>query len=466
MTSPRRTRVGLALTSVLLLTACAVGGSEEAGRADSAARCGTSELGDRIHAALLESNPERSYVAPSELLSLHSSAHPPIIDPPEIFGSLSDLIAGAKRDVAFTTFLWEADSDPSRALLSGIARLERRLRSEGPREAPVRVRLLTWAHALTAASKVAPIVAAVKELELDPQYVVVDVATRTSWGMGSIHQKLAIIDGEIAHVTSANPMAANSWTGQTPWHEVAIVLRGEAAHQLLPTFDRDWADGRTWACRWGTCFARANAPIARPTWPTRYEASCLPVLALTQTADGSINNDIDTAQDQGFLAAMDAAERLIAIESPNLNDDAAKSAILRALLRGVEVRIVVSYRFNRLTESLPLQGGHNEANVDELYEQAFEAFGPPEACRRLRIRWYSHDGHTAISGNGEGASHVKYMSIDGELVIVGSGNMDTQTWNHSAEVNVAIDDPETTALWDAQVFDPDFARAIPTSHCR
>jgi phosphatidylserine/phosphatidylglycerophosphate/cardiolipin synthase-like enzyme len=450
----------------VLVTACAVGGTEEAGRADGAARCGTSELGDRIHEALLASNAERSLVAPSQMLSLHSSAHPPIVDPPQIFRSLADLIAGAKRDVAFTTFLWEVDSDPSRALMEGIARLERRLRSEGPREAPVRVRLLTWAHALTAGSKVAPIVAAVQELDLDPQYVVVDVATRTSWGTGSIHQKIAIIDGELAHITSANPMAANSWTGQTPWHEIAIVLRGEAAHQLLPTFDREWADGRTWSCRWGTCFSHGNDPIARPVWPTRYEASCLPVLALTQTADGSINNDVDTAQDQGFLAAMDAAEHRIVIESPNLNDDAAKQAMKRALLRGVEVRVVLSYRFNRLTESLPLQGGHNESNVDELYEWAFEALGPTEACRRLRIRWYSRDGRTAVDGNGEGASHVKYLSIDGEVVIVGSGNMDTQTWNHSAEVNVAIDDPETTALWDAQVFDPDFAHAIPVSACR
>ena len=465
MTAPRHRCAGFSLASVLL-TACAIGGTEEAGSTDSAARCGTSELGDRIHEAMLGSNEERSLVPRSQLLSLHSSTHPPIVDPPEIFGSLADLVAGAKRDVAFTTFLWEADSDPSRALLTGIARLERRLLREGPREEPVRVRLLTWAHALTAGGKVAPIVSEVDELELDPAYVVVEVATRTSWGMGSIHQKIAIVDGEIAHVTSANPMAANSWTGQTPWHEIAIVLRGEAAHQLLPTFDREWADGRTWRCRWGTCFARGNDPIARPAWPTRYEASCMPVLALTRTADGSINNDLDNAQNQGFLAAMDAAERLIAIETPNLNDDAAKQAIQRALLRGVEVRIVVSYRFNRLTESLPLQGGHNEANVSELYEWAVENLGPTEACRRLRIRWYSRDGIAPVRGNGEGASHVKYLSIDGELVIVGSANMDTQTWNHSAEVSVAIDDSETTALWDAQVFDPDFARAIPASHCR
>lgn len=49
-------------------------------------------------------------------------------------------------------------------------------------------------------------------------------------------------------------------------------------------------------------------------------------------------------------------------------------------------------------------------------------------------------------GNGEDASHVKLMSVDGEIAIVGSGNMDSQSWSNSREFNVLIDDATAVAM--------------------
>jgi phosphatidylserine/phosphatidylglycerophosphate/cardiolipin synthase-like enzyme len=81
------------------------------------------------------------------------------------------------------------------------------------------------------------------------------------------------------------------------------------------------------------------------------------------------------------------------------------------------------------------------------------------------VRWYSRAGATAVFGNGEYASHAKYSSIDDEVVVVGTANMDTQSWNNSREVNVVVDDAAVTQAWDAQLFDADFGRGIRTVQC-
>jgi len=44
-------------------------------------------------------------------------------------------------------------------------------------------------------------------------------------------------------------------------------------------------------------------------------------------------------------------------------------------------------------------------------------------------------------------------------------NMDTQSWNNSGEVTVAIDDRDVNAAFDSKIFDPYFAAATPSDHC-
>lgn len=74
---------------------------------------------------------------------------------------------------------------------------------------------------------------------------------------------------------------------------------------------------------------------------------------------------------------MDAAEERLRIQTPNLNDDAPKDAILRAVARGVPVELIISIAFNDTFDSLLDNGGQ---------------------------------------------APVKYTSVDGQLVIIGSTN--------------------------------------------
>jgi phosphatidylserine/phosphatidylglycerophosphate/cardiolipin synthase-like enzyme len=140
-----------------------------------------------------------------------------------------------------------------------------------------------------------------------------------------------------------------------------------------------------------------------------------------------------------------------------------KAALRRAVLRGVEVRLITSYWFNQAAEGLV--GGPNDQNVAELYADVAAA-GVEDPCQQLQIRWYSRDGVVPVTGNGPYASHVKYTSVDDEVVIVGTTNMDTASWNFSHELNLAVDDPLVTAEYDRQLFDRDWARAIPVEACR
>jgi phosphatidylserine/phosphatidylglycerophosphate/cardiolipin synthase-like enzyme len=165
---------------------------------------------------------------------------------------------------------------------------------------------------------------------------------------------------------------------------------------------------------------------------------------------------------------MGAAREVLKIQSPNLNDDAAKAGILDTLRRGVEVRLVLTKKFNDRNESLPGQGGSNEATVDELYATAKQELGSVAACRLLRVRWHALDDGTLVEDAPDrpgGLAHVKYLSVDDQVVIIGSGNMDTQSWNFSGEVNVAVDDAVVTRAWDGRVFDPHFEHGVATGHC-
>ena len=101
--------------------------------------------------------------------------------------------------------------------------------------------------------------------------------------------------------------------------------------------------------------------------------------------------------------------------------------------------------------------------VDGLFDE-WEGV-EPSPCEGLQVRWYSHDGVAPVDGNGPWASHVKYASVDGQVVIFGTTNMDTASWNFSHELDWAIDDASVTTATDAQLFEPDWARAIPADGC-
>ncbi len=57
-------------------------------------------------------------------------------------------------------------------------------------------------------------------------------------------------------------------------------------------------------------------------------------------------------------------------------------------------------------------------------------------------------------------SYDIYMCVDNQITVVGSANMDSQSWYYSRELNIAIDHHEITRKWCNLVFRTDFLRAL------
>lgn len=396
-----------------------------------------------------------------------------LVEGPEIFPKMAELIEHAEREVMFQTFVWEADSFAAKTLMAGLGRLQARIVAEGGRgdRPPVVVRFVIDASELgvpsAKTSDVMPRVArGLEEQNLDPNIVRWEIATFEHTTVGNQHSKTLVVDGREAIVTGANPELVHD-PGE-PWHDSGYHVTGDAALALMGDFDYAWNRGVAWSCgssRGEDCEHPTQRFSHAPLGADLPEDTCSPVLVIGRKRNANpFNNRTDNTQDQAFLAAFAGAKRKIRVETPNLNDDKAKSALLDAVERGVTVEVVLGKKFNEGGESVPGQGGGNEKNVAALYD-ALAKRGVKDACERLVIRWYSFDGIAPVVGNGPRASHTKYATIDGAIAIVGSTNMDTQSWNNAHEVDLVIDDARVVSAWDAQLFEPDFARGVVVEQC-
>jgi phosphatidylserine/phosphatidylglycerophosphate/cardiolipin synthase-like enzyme len=317
-------------------------------------------------------------------------------------------------------------------------------------------------------SDIMPIVAkALEAQELDPSLVAWEIAAFEHTTVGNNHSKTLVIDGREAVATGANPELVHN-PGE-PWHDTGYHVIGDVARALVGDFDYAWNRAVAWTCgstRKGSDCEHHTKPLSHVSLSAGLaDDVCAPVLVIGRKRNANpVNNRTDSTQDQAFLAAFAGAEHKIRIETPNINDDAAKNAIVEAVERGVVVELISSKQFNEKAEGVPGQGGGNEKNVKELYA-TLRAHGVQDVCQKLRARWYSFDGRAPVVGNGPRASHTKYATLDGTVAIVGSTNMDTQSWNNAHEADLVVDDARVVKAWDTQLFEPDFARAIVVDEC-
>ncbi|HZO12796.1 MAG TPA: phosphatidylserine/phosphatidylglycerophosphate/cardiolipin synthase family protein, partial [Polyangiaceae bacterium] len=443
-----------------LRLACSGGACARPWLDDAEEPCALSPLGQSVLDAALAAEPSRNSVPPSLMVTYENRTAGALVTGPVVFPAMADAIAGAEHEVDLAMFVFN-HSDAYEEITDAIARLEARRRAAAA-ETPVIVRILVDAQKIlfNTGSKIAKrAFEGVGELALDPNYVQVQIATYEHFTLGNLHSKLLVVDGKTVMLGGANIQKQHDYAA--PWMDSFYVLEGRSAQSFLADFDHAWNKSKQWHCVRNAegepdCQGWSDAP---PAWheavvlePEVMVDSCVPAIALNRTAWGGFNNNIDNPQDQGILAALDGAQQRIRMQTPNLNDDAVKDAILRAVARGVEVEIVLSLGFN--DTAMHLFGGTNEENADELMARAQNA-------ENLQIRWYSADGVAPIDGNVTGASHLKYLSIDGQLAVVGSTNMDTLAWNHSRETNVAVDRASITSAWDARVFEPNWTHAVP-----
>lgn len=157
------------------------------------------------------------------------------------------------------------------------------------------------------------------------------------------------------------------------------------------------------------------------------------------------NSNYPVPQNAAWLAAVDNAERSIFIQTPNMNAEPLLEPLLNAVRRGVIVTAYVTLGYNDAGELLPGQNGTNEMIAYRLYS----SLANEEEKSRLRIHNYvAKDRQTPVHNKFKyRSSHVKVMIVDETIAIQGNGNLDTQSYFHSTEINVLLDSPLICKIW-------------------
>jgi phosphatidylserine/phosphatidylglycerophosphate/cardiolipin synthase-like enzyme len=172
------------------------------------------------------------------------------------------------------------------------------------------------------------------------------------------------------------------------------------------------------------------------------------MIALGRPAEGGE----DSSANRGYETLFRAARKKLRVLTPNLNDDHALDA-LGAATADADVELIMPKGFNESVETKWGQGGGNEHNIGRLAGRA------KNVCN-LHIRWFTRTPCADIEGNGDNTSHAKFAIADGQVAIVGSMNLDTQSWKKSRELTIAIDDRENAGNYD-KVFDAIWATSSP-----
>ena len=454
-----------------------------------------SALGDEVARAAWAGDHDHGNVPTAALYSTRNAFDGPYVNAKEIFPAMADSIASAKHEVDLELFDWNPlqfdksgpwQNDPTMVLVDGMSRLQDRLKGEQAAglapSVPVKVyvaidgpsRALHTGDQL-AVSECRDLMRQLANAGLDPSLVEVHVGAHEWTEWGALHSKMLVVDGYKAIVTGANPQGSQSLNAS--WHDTGYGIRGEAGMGLRQDFDDGWKH-----CAEVVSVDPAT-PTGRPNVTTRSATAidhAPEVLAPDLDADPALRDadlpmflathrpydlrqgipDGNSPQDAAWLATLANAKDVVKIESPNLNEPRVKDAIIAAVNRGVKVELVLSLGFNssseRMTRAGLSAGGSNEDSIQDLYARIDD----PAARARLQLHWNSPDGLTPTLGNGVGASHTKFMSADGAVAMVGSGNQDRASWNLIRETNVVVDGADAVGRCDGRVFDPDFARGI------
>lgn len=408
---------------------------------------------------------------------------------PAIFKAHRRLIAEAQEEVLLQTYVWESESASAREIMEGLKDLQANRQKLCPTCRPVVVRILAnyGPTLLDVVAKVtsgerlvdygADARSAITAMGLDPKVLDIQVLTYAHKAFGTNHVKTLVVDGQIAMVTGANAQRFND--PDINWYDVGYVMGGDVAKGLrvdainnmiragLGT-ERDGDQGL--AKGLGTLYGKTFEtiyPVEKMMEDPLVDTVGIPVVIAGRNGNGVPSTSNNNAQNRAFQAVFQGARQVIKLQTPNLNDDAAIRELGAAVRRGVKVEMVLSKLFNCESERQIGQGGQNETGVLRFLRE-FSAAAPQGTLHD--VRWFAmmQDGQSVrVVDNVTGKkpeerknnSHAKFLAVDGEVAVIGSANMDTQSWNQSRELNVLVFHPEIVKAWQEQVFAANFAIA-------
>lgn len=176
-------------------------------------------------------------------------------------------------------------------------------------------------------------------------------------------------------------------------------------------------------------------------------------------------------QNAAFLSLLYNAKSHINIVSPSLNSIDIMNGMLDAMRRGVNINFLLNRNYENMPAFFLREKGTNQMAAGWMARERsklVKKYGE-DKIGQFNLRWFVNRGGFT-SGREHGGkvkkgtmkqwnhNHTKFMIADNRVAIIGSGNMDSQTWFHSGETNIVIDDQEVATRWCIDVFKTDYLR--------
>lgn len=210
------------------------------------------------------------------------------------------------------------------------------------------------------------------------------------------HRKIAVLDGRVGYAGSENIVDGHFVKGFSN-EELWVRVTGPAAQQLQAVFLADYylETGRA-----------IQSPELFPHEPIAGDTPC-------QVVPSGPSFPRENARELVVEMLYSARERAVITTPYFIPDESVLQAMRAAASRGVEVALVVSRHANQIISQWA-----QRAYYDDLLEAG--------------VALYLYEPHFL---------HAKHITIDGELALVGSTNMDIRSFTLNEEVNLLIYDP-------------------------
>ena len=214
------------------------------------------------------------------------------------------------------------------------------------------------------------------------------------------HRKIAVIDGRIGYTGSQNIVDSSFKPGLT-FVELMVRVTGPIVLELQAVFQGDW-------------YQESDSLLgSHEIFPDPVAGGKVTMQVLPSGPGYPHENN-----QRMFISLVHGAQKRVVITTPYfVPDEALLVALQTAVLRGVEVHLMVNKVPDQILVSLAQQS---------YYQQLLES--------GVKIHLFK-----------KGFLHAKHMSIDDEIALIGSSNMDIRSFQLNNEISLLIYDVGITS---------------------
>ncbi|MFL6047966.1 MAG: phospholipase D-like domain-containing protein [Propionibacteriaceae bacterium] len=226
------------------------------------------------------------------------------------------------------------------------------------------------------------------------------------------HRKLVVVDGAVGFTGSQNMIIDHYHKKKgiqrgLHWHELMVQLTGPVVRELDAVFVTDW-------------YSETDELLPLDTSPVRPDDDSELVDAQVLPSGPSFDNDNNLKL---FAAMIQNARRRISVTSPYyVPDETIQMAMVTAGSRGLDVELFVSEIGDQFMVF------HAQRSY---YEQLL----------RAGVKIYLYRAPTIL--------HAKHLSIDDDVAVIGSSNLDIRSLSLHMELSVLVHGAEFTAAMRA-----------------